>query len=396
MEAIFWTSAFIIIYTFLGYGIVITLLAYFKKKKPTEKLNDQDLPEVTLLVAAYNEAEIIEQKVENCLSLDYPADRLNILFVTDGSDDGTPELIQETPQVKVMHHPGRNGKIAAVNRAMPFVQTPIVVFTDANVMINTEGLKNMVGHFQNNLVGAVSGEKRVISAVKDGASASGEGLYWKYESYLKRKDAEWNSLVGSAGELFAIRRHLYQPVEEDCLIEDFVMTMRIAAAGHKVAYEPNAIASETASANVEEESKRKVRIAAGGVQAMIKLVPVLRPFSHPSLFFQYFSHRVLRWTMMPLAMLAALVTATLLFGKHPVYNLAFWTQIAFYGLAVIGHLMRDQKISNKGFFTPYYFTYMHICVVRGWFRYFSGQQKVTWEKAQRAVLNKQVITSKVN
>ena len=177
------------------------------------------------MVAAYNEKDIIAEKVENCLALDYPADKLKLLFVTDGSDDGTPEILQHMPKVEVLHQPTRKGKIAAVNRAMAFVDTELVVFTDANVMINSKGLKNMMRHFQSNLVGAVSGEKCVLSQAADGASASGEGLYWKYESYLKRKDAEWHSLVGAAGELFAIRTDLYEPVKEDCLIEDFIMTM---------------------------------------------------------------------------------------------------------------------------------------------------------------------------
>jgi len=383
MEAIFWISVGIIFYTFMGYGIVITLLAHFKKKPVQAPLEDVDLPELTLMVAAYNEADIIAQKVNNCLALNYPADKLKIIFVTDGSDDGTPELIQESPQVQVLHQSARKGKIAAVNRAMNYIETPFVIFTDANVMVNAEGLRNMVSHFQNNLVGAVSGEKRVISTEHEGA-ASGEGLYWKYESYLKRKDAEWNSLVGSAGELFGIRSHLYKPVAEDCIIEDFVMTMGIAASGYKVAYEPNAIATETASVNVAEESKRKVRIAAGGIQAMVKLSGILGPLSHPRLFFQYFSHRVLRWTLMPINLATALISASLLVGNHWTYDLAFAAQLLFYALTLVGYFLRNQNIKLKGFFTPYYFIFMHLCVVKGWFRYFNGSQKVTWEKARRA------------
>lgn len=385
METLFWISTGIILFTFVGYGIVISLLAKAKKRTALPHLNEEDLPEVTLMVAAYNEAEIIEQKVENCLSLDYPADKLHILFVTDGSDDGTPEFVQKHPTVKVLHQPERKGKIAAVNRAMHYVETELVVFTDANVMINPEGLRKMVAHFQNNLVGAVSGEKKVLSQAADGASAAGEGLYWKYESYLKRKDAEWNSLVGAAGELFAIRTHLHEPMEEDCLIEDFVMTMRIASQGYQVAYEPEAVATETASANITEETKRKVRIAAGGLQAIIKLRHEISPIRQPKLFFQYLSHRVLRWTLMPLAMIGALLSLSVLSKQGGIYEALAIAQWAFYALAWAGHLLKGRKIRIKGFFAPYYFVFMHICVVRGWFRYLRGQQQVTWEKAQRAV-----------
>lgn len=386
METLFWTSAFIIAYTFVGYGILITILARLKRKTALPTLTDKDLPEVTLVVAAYNEADIIEAKVNNCLSLDYPADKLKLLFVTDGSDDGTHELIQRHPEVRVFHQPERQGKIAAVNRIMPHVSTPITIFTDANVMINSEGIKSMVKHFQSNMVGAVSGEKRVISNKSDQASASGEGFYWKYESFLKRKDAEWNTLVGAAGELFAIRTHLYKPVASDVLIEDFIMTMDIAASGYKVAYEPRAIASETASSNIAEETKRKVRIAAGGLQAVIRLWSLLIPFQKVKLSFQYLSHRVLRWTAMPVAMLTALMTNAALINHHLVYMAMFMAQVAFYLLAFFGYLFQNKTIRLKGFFAPYYFVFMHICVVRGWFRYLSGKQQVTWEKAKRVTM----------
>lgn len=386
METLFWISAFIIFYTFIGYGLIITLLARSKKRHTPPALTDTDLPHVTLLVAAYNEADILCAKVSNCLQLNYPADKVHLVFVTDGSDDGSEQLLSEYPGIKVFHQAKRAGKIAAVNRVMPSVTTDITIFTDANVMINTDGLRKMAGHFQRNLVGAVSGEKVVLSAAKDAASASGEGFYWKYESFLKKQDAQWNSLVGAAGELFAIRTHLYESIDSTVLIEDFVLTMGIAARGYKVAYEPTAIAEETASANIAEETKRKVRIAAGGIQAVIRLLPLLNLLKYGKLSFQYISHRVLRWTLMPPAMVLALLTNAMLSQGHALYRLLFVAQLAFYGLAMLGHFWQHKHIRIKGFFAPYYFVFMHICVVRGWFRYFSGNQQVTWEKAQRIVL----------
>lgn len=388
METLFWISAFIIGYTFIGYAIIINLLARAKKKAIIPELEDHDLPEVTLIIAAYNEADIIESKVNNCLALDYPADKLKLFFVTDGSDDGTDQLIQRFPEVRVFHETQRKGKIAAVNRVMPHVTTEITLFTDANVMINKQGLKHIVHHFQNNLVGAVSGEKVVISKDEDAASASGEGLYWKYESMLKRKDAEWNSLVGAAGELFAIRSRLFETVSTDVIIEDFIMTMGIAAKGYKVAYEPLAMASETASANIKEETKRKVRIAAGGLQAILRMLPLLNFFKYKALSFQYISHRVLRWTLVPVAMVLLLLSAAILSKQQLIYEVAFMAQMAFYTMAVVGHYLQDRPIKLKGFFAPYYFVFMHVCLVRGWFRYFAGQQKVTWEKARRVALDR--------
>ena len=228
MEILLLISLAIILYTYFGYGVIITLLAKLKKKHSIEELKDDDLPEITLLIAAYNEEEIILEKIKNTLKLDYPSAKFNISFVTDGSSDETNAIIQKHSEVNLFYKKERKGKNAAINRVMPLVKTPICIFSDANVMINSNALRAIVKHFQNNLTGAVSGEKVVLQEQVDGASASGEGFYWKYESFLKRKDAEWNTLVGSAGEFFAIRTHLYENILESTLIEDFLLTMKIA------------------------------------------------------------------------------------------------------------------------------------------------------------------------
>ncbi len=385
MELVFWISAGIVLYTFAGYGLVISFLAFLGKKKVTyPHLEDEDLPEVTLLIACFNEAEILPEKITNSLALDYPEDKLHICFVTDGSTDESVALLQSRNGISVSHSPARRGKIAAINRVMPEVSTPITIFTDANVMLNPEAIRALVHPFQSNLVAAVSGEKVVISQSSDGASASGEGFYWKYESFLKKKDAEWNTLVGSAGELLAIRTQTYHAPEEDTVIEDFVMTVRLAAVGYRVEYTPEAMAVETGSASVEEEKKRKVRISAGGIQAISRLPQAWRLDRHPGLTFQYLSHRVLRWTAMPIALVLTLVSSLILAGELGVYALAAVSQLGFYGLAGIGYLLRNRPIRIKFLHIPFYFTFMHVCVVQGWWRFAKGKQAVTWEKARRA------------
>ncbi|MFT6828353.1 MAG: biofilm PGA synthesis N-glycosyltransferase PgaC [Parvicella sp.] len=384
METIFWISLTIVFYTFIGYAVIISILSGFKrKKKKLPKLSNEDLPEVTLLIAAYNEEDIIEAKIKNCQNLEYPKDKLNIVFVTDGSNDRTNTIIEAYDEINLEFRPERKGKVAATNRVMPSITTPITIFSDANVMLNKEAINAIVNPFQSNQVGAVSGEKIVTSRDQDGASAHGEGIYWQLESYLKRKDAQWNSLVGSAGELFAIRTHLFSATEEDTLIEDFVMTMRLAASGYKVEYEPKAIAVESASASIEEETKRKVRISAGGIQAIVKLVRVLNVFKYGKLTFQYVSHRVLRWTLMPLALIGLFLSSYIISDQNLFYELSFTAQFIFYHFTFLGYLIRNKKTSYKLLHIPYYFVYMHICVVQGWFKYFSGTQKVTWEKSKR-------------
>lgn len=383
---IFWIGILIVFYTYVGYGVLIYIFSKLKGRRGVLKeQSDADLPGVTMLIAAYNEEAFIEQKIRNTLSLDYPAEKLKVFFVTDGSTDNTPNIVKQFSGVELFHQPERRGKIHAVNRVMKLVTTPVTVFCDANTDLNREALRRIVRHYQDEQVGGVAGEKRIFKNVEDNASGSGEGIYWKYESFLKRKDAEVYSIVGAAGELFSLRTALYEEPAENTIIEDFYMSLRITARGYKFAYEPEAYATETASASVEEEWKRKVRICAGGFQAMGKLSYLLNPFRFGILTFQYISHRVLRWTLAPLFLPFILLSNLWLAAQGFVfYQLALLLQILFYGMAFVGFLFRDRKISIKGFFVPYYFAVMNLAVYAGLSRFLRGKQSVVWERAKRA------------
>src|SRR5687768_1367000 len=229
---LFWIGLVVIFYTYIGYGFLIYLISKLKHQpKRINHLPDKDLPEVTILVAAYNEEQCIEDKISNTLNLDYPKDKLSIYFVTDGSTDNTPDIIKKFHAVKLFHDLQRTGKINAVNRVMKYVTTPIVVFSDANTLVNPTAIRKLVRHYQDERVGGVAGEKRIYRNSEDNASGSGEGFYWKYESFLKKKDAEVYSIVGAAGELFSIRTALYEEPAENFIIEDFVLSMSICAKG---------------------------------------------------------------------------------------------------------------------------------------------------------------------
>ena len=388
MVVFFWLCLFLVGYTYVGYGILLYLLMRVKQAlnaRPVITYEEEELPEVTLIIAAYNEADFIIRKIQNSLELDYPPERLNVWVVTDGSDDATPQLVDSYPEVTHFFQPERRGKIAAVNRVMPQVTTPVVIFTDANTLLNESAAIRLVCHFKDQKVGAVAGEKRVQSEEKDAASGAGEGLYWKYESALKRWDATLYSVVGAAGELFALRTDLYQEVPGDTIIEDFYLTLSIAQAGYRVVYEPDAYAVEGPSATVKEELKRKVRIAAGGIQAIVRLKALLNPFRYGLLSFQYVSHRVLRWTITPFALVGLFVSNAYLAGQPGVfYRLFFGGQLAFYALALIGLGLAAKKIKVKAFFVPYYFCVMNYAVFAGIIRYLRGSQSVVWERAERA------------
>tara|TARA_R110002050_G_scaffold30928_1_gene79109 strand:- start:1822 stop:2991 length:1170 start_codon:yes stop_codon:yes gene_type:complete len=387
MEFWFWFCLLLVFYTYLGYGIVLYILVKIKKvfvKKRSFDPNYQ--PSVTLVVPAFNEESFIMEKVKNSLELDYPKDKLRILFVTDGSNDNTYQILKDAQGVEVSHEDRRAGKAAAENRAMTLIDTPIVVFCDANTYLNRDCIKNLVRHYDDPKVGAVSGEKRVLSSGADTASAAGEGLYWKYESALKKWDSELYTIVGAAGELISFRSELVQDLEEDTILDDFMQTMRICQKGYRVVYEPESFAAETASDNVTEELKRKVRIAAGGWQSMSRLWTILIPIPQPLLSFQYISHRVLRWSISAFVLPLIFIFNIFLFDESWLYEYLLYAQVVFYVTALIGWFLENRAIRVKLLFVPYYFLMMNYAVFAGFGRWLNGSQKATWERAKRAEL----------
>ena len=387
IKILFWLALALVLYTYIGYGILIWVVNRFKKalSKKAALPAGEFLPEVALVVAAYNEEEYIEDKIQNTLALDYPAEKLHIYFVTDGSDDSTPTIVAKYPRIKLLHQPERNGKAAAVNRTMEIVQEPYVIFCDANTLLNTACIKEIVRHYTDPKVGAVAGEKKIYQPGSGGAASAGEGLYWKYESFLKKQDSLLYSVVGAAGELFSVRTALYEPVERGAIIEDFMMSLRICMRGYVVRYAPEAFAIETASASIKDEQKRKVRICAGGFQSMVWLKGLLNIFKYKTLSFQYISHRVFRWSVCPLCLLlllplnAALVAA----AAGPGYTVILALQALFYGVALTGWFFASRNIKVKLLYVPYYFLFMNVSVFLGLRRYLTGRQSVLWDKALR-------------
>ena len=380
---IFITCSAIVLYAYVGYGILLHFLLK-RKKVDIPDLEDQDLPTVTHVIAAYNEEACIEEKIGNCLSIDYPEEKVQTIIITDGSVDHTPALVRVNPRVKLMHQPQRQGKLAAMHRAISEANGDITIFSDANAMLNGASIRKMVRHFQNNLVGAVAGEKQVISRDDENAS-SGEGLYWKYESYLKSLDYKLHTVVGAAGELFALRTHLFKIPEEPAIIEDFVLTVSMAGEGYRVAYEPEAVAKETGSANLMEELKRKVRISAGGIQASWRLRHLLNPFKYGVLSFQLFSHRTIRWTLAPISLFMIFVTSAVLSTTGSVFfQLALWSQMILYLYAILGYYLDESGRKIKYGLSLFYFAFMNYSVFLGLIFLLKKREMLLWEKAKRA------------
>ena len=374
---LFWLCLAIVVYTYVGYGLILYLLVFIKrlaiKAKPLADITDDCLPEVTLMVCAYNEEDIISEKMSNIHSLDYPADRLHLVWVTDGSTDNTNSILSAYPDVKIVFSPERRGKSAALKHGIKEVSTEIVMMTDANTMLNPGAVREIVRLMQTPKVGCVSGEKKVMAKSDSDEAAQGEGLYWKYESTLKRLDSELYSAMGAAGELCVIRRQLMTDIPDDTLLDDFVISMEIVRMGYKIAYTSKAFAMEYGSADLHEESKRKRRIAAGGLQSSWRLRSLMNPLRHPVVAFQFVSHRVLRWTITPVCLFALIPLNTILVlsGEGIIYTILWILQILFYASALAG-----MKISK-------YFVFMNLNVFRG-MAYLINNTSGTWEKAKRA------------
>jgi poly-beta-1,6-N-acetyl-D-glucosamine synthase len=400
VKFLFFFSLFIILYSYIGYGLIIYLLVkvkrLFKPKALPSTVNRQPSninhqpptdfePDVTLVVAAYNEADCIESKLKNSLDLDYPAGKLRWIFITDGSTDATADIVRRYTAVLLLHETERKGKVAAINRAMKYVETPYVIFSDANTLINQSAVREILKHYADPLVAAVAGEKKIISDRRNNAVESGESIYWKYESLLKKLDSELYSVVGAAGELFSVKSSHFHQVAEDIIIEDFVQSLKICMDGYIVRYEPKAYATESASVSIREEQKRKVRIAAGAFQAMIILKKLFNVYRYPLLSFQFISHRILRWTLCPVCLLVCFFTNALLVvhGQRGFYAIFLLAQLVFYAFVVAGWLFARRNMRIKAFYIPYYFFFMNLSMFLGFFRFITGKQNVTWDKSSR-------------
>lgn len=375
-QILFWLSALAVAYTYIGYPVLITALARLIQR-PVRAA--PIVPSVSLVIPAYNEDQVITQKLENTLALHYPREKLEILVVSDGSTDATNQIVARYAGkgIRLLFEPPRRGKVAALNRVVPLTGGEILVFTDANAMLAPDTLHSIVRNFADEQVACVGGEKRVGG--DKSISARGESAYWRYESHLKRCDSAVGSAMGVVGELFAVRRERYIAVEEDSLIEDFVLSLRLVESGWRVIYEPRAVAWEQSSPSLSAEWRRRTRIAAGGFQAIARLPGMLNPLlGLPA--FQYLSHRVIRW-FAPFFMILVFATNLALWSL-PFYRWTLAIQTSFYLLALTGFLLMQMRLHWRPLQMAFYFCFTNAAALVGFWRYVTRSQPVTWRKAR--------------
>jgi len=381
-------SVGLIVYAYAGYPLLLAVLA---RLRPRPVQLSTHTPTLTLLIAAYNEADIIAAKLDNSLALDYPADHLQILVAADGSNDATPDIVAGYADrgVRLSYQPARQGKMAAINRAMPQATGAIVVFSDANNLYCPDTLRELVQPFADPQVGITSGAKQIIAG--DGALGESEGLYWRYESFIKKQETTVDSCVGVAGEVLALRRHLFEPPPAEIINDDFYLALRVLQQGYRVVYVPTARSYERISATAQDEVTRRTRIVAGRYQAMVRGRALL-PWNRPLLLWQIVSHKYLR-PLVPLAMITAFVAnwvavtplATRHQGRTPtrLAQLTLGLQLFFYGLSLLGTMIKFGGKAGKLLYLPTYLVQSNAAALVGLYRFLLGQQTVRWQRVAR-------------
>jgi cellulose synthase/poly-beta-1,6-N-acetylglucosamine synthase-like glycosyltransferase len=378
----FWFSVVVIFYAYFGYPLLMWVLAAVRPK-PVQ-IDENARPSLTLLIAAYNEAEVIREKIENSLALDYPKERLEIAVVADGSDDATPAIAREYAGRGVTTHfqPERKGKMAAINRAFPLCRGEVVVFSDANNLYRPDALLKLVRNFADERVGAATGRK-VLRRTQSEVGES-ENLYWRYESFIRLKESQFSFTTGAVGEILAVRKGLYVAPPPYVINDDFYIAMAVIRQNARVVYEPEAISEEMPSASMNAEMVRRSRISAGLLQSLLMLPQLLK--GAPALaYFQAVSHKLLR-PLVPVLMLVALAVNICLVLKRPrldVYAAAAVAQAVFYLLTAGGAALTRLGMKIKLFYVPYYFCVSNFAYLVGLYRLASGKQTVLWTKARR-------------
>lgn len=381
---IFWISFGLLVYVYLGYPLLLTLLARFSEAP----IPDSDLPapSVTLLISAFNESQVIAAKLDNALALEHPRDRLEIMVISDGSEDGTDEIVRQYSDrgVRLLRQEPRMGKTAGLNLGVSEAHGEILVFSDANAMYQPDAVRRLVRHFSNAKVGYVVGNARYYEKGTESSSAQSEGLYWKLETYLKKKESVFASVVGGDGAIYAIRRELYSPLLPTD-INDFLNPLQIVTRGYSGVFEPAAVCYEEAAENFGQEYRRKVRIISRSLNALRRVPEVLDPLRNTRHWFLLVSHKVLRW-FAPFFMILCFAASLALWGVQ-LYKIAAILQATFYACALVGWKWRPANKIGKLFTLAFYFCMVNLASLVGCVKCFRGDLSGKWSPPRQKVEN---------
>ena len=382
LQVMLWSSLAAIVYAYIAYPVIIFLCARgFGRQSIPPHLAEEDLPTVSVLIAAYNEEAVIQDRIRNALALNYPAGKLEIVIASDGSSDDTNAIVQRfaTRGVQLLDYPKRRGKASVLNSSVPAMQGEIVILSDANTDFDSSAVRNLVQWFTNPAIGAACG-RLVLTDPVSGRNV--DSLYWRYETFIKKSEGKLGALLGANGAIYAIRRKLYTAIPPETLIDDFVIPLLAKIRTRcKIVYDPNAIAREETPPDVGSEFHRRSRIGAGGFQSIGFLWRLLNPL-RGWIAFTFFSHKILRW-IGPFLLIAILFFSALL-CSIPAYRLILASQLAFYLSSFLASklpprfkLLRPLRLATM-------FTGMNCALLVGFWRWIRGSQKAAWKRTVRS------------
>jgi poly-beta-1,6-N-acetyl-D-glucosamine synthase len=375
---IFIVSLLFVFYTYAGYPLVLIFAARFFKKPVNKK---EIYPNVSMLIVAFNEAWVMRKKIENCFTLDYPTEKLEIVVATDGCQDDTNKIVAEYASrgVKLYAYPERKGKLAVVNRTIPLLSGEIVVFSDARELFHPDAIKELVWNFNDPRIGAVSGEL-VLTARKEEVVSKSLQLYWKYEKRLRKREGEISACVGATGAIYAIRKALFRVLPDDIVLDDVAIPLQVVVQGYRVIFERLARAYDDVSSTSQQEYGRKARTLAGNFQILFNLGKLFHyNFRNNFVLFAYFSHKVTRM-LLPLFFILFFISCLFIPGWF--FKVIFIAQLIFYILALIGVYIERHDLKHYFIFNaPSVFCTIHFAIISGFWRYITKHQKITWERS---------------
>lgn len=375
---IFWISILLTFYSYIIYPGIVYLLSR-KKKDVSRERTAEDLPTVSLVVSLYNEEKIIEEKLRNILTIDYPRDKIEFLFGVDGSDDNTIGILRRSdiPGLRVIEFPERKGKAIVLNNLISSAKGDIIVFSDANTMYDPQAVRKLIRGFSDPDIGGVCGELRLSPNVES-IGDEGETSYWMYESILKKMESTYRTLFGATGGIYAIRKSLFKQLPSGIVVmDDFLIPIEVVRRGYRVLYEPEALASEDAVGSVSGEFKRKVRIGAANFNGIKYFSDLLNP-KYGFISFGLWSHKIIRW-FIPFLLLAVIIITIILSAGSVFYTALLIFELVFIVFGILGFVLESRKISISIFSFPYYFIAMNLALFIGFFKSLSGHQKPTWD-----------------
>ncbi len=383
-QAVVWLCIGMLLYTYLGYPLLMYVLAKLRQKRSQRapeqaapNTNHQDWPFVTFLIPAYNEQNVIRQKVENTLNLDYPKERLRITVVSDGSTDQTNDMLASYSENEIhfIARPKRRGKTTVLNKVIPKLEGEIIVLSDASGLLQPDALKKLVRHFNDPNVGCVSGVYS-FETEDESLRSMTERIYWQYETFLKKYESQVHSVIGAHGALYGFRRQLFEPLDKKAINDDFILPMQIIRQGYRVLYEPDAIVIERESTNLNGEFQRRIRINVGNFQMIYVLHSLLNP-KRGRVALQFISHKVLR-TISPIFILLLPLACWL--AEAPVYRLMLNLQAAFYLVGFLGYLQEFLGLRIRYLYMPFYFLMGNVAAVFGFVRFILKKQSILWKR----------------